>query len=152
MEEALQHQAIPQCPGLPPAGPGNHRPDGPKASHALTLKLDHSGGADHRENARAYGPYVDRFSVSSARRASRNCWLALRYASPTTFASSSMVAKTPASMRRRHPSGVHPIKFQEPRTKNRGPRTSALRPSDLAPRTVVLATRPSTASAKIVIL
>jgi len=47
MEEALQHQATPQCPGLPPAGPRNHRPDGPKASHALTLKLDNSCGADH---------------------------------------------------------------------------------------------------------
>ncbi|WP_299971307.1 hypothetical protein, partial [uncultured Roseobacter sp.] len=25
----------------------NHRPDGPNANHALTIKLDHSGGADH---------------------------------------------------------------------------------------------------------
>jgi transposase InsO family protein len=35
-----------QCSGLPPTGPGNHRPDGPKAGHALTIKPDHSGGAD----------------------------------------------------------------------------------------------------------
>ena len=27
--------------------PGNHRPDGTKADHAPTIKLDHSGGADH---------------------------------------------------------------------------------------------------------
>jgi transposase InsO family protein len=47
MEETLQHQTTTQCSGLPPAGPGNHRPDGPKADHALTIKLDHSGGADH---------------------------------------------------------------------------------------------------------
>lgn len=32
---------------LPPSGPRNHRPDGPKAGHALTIKLDHSGGSDH---------------------------------------------------------------------------------------------------------
>jgi len=31
--------------GLPPASPGNHRPDGPKAGHALTFKLDQSVGA-----------------------------------------------------------------------------------------------------------
>ena len=47
MEETLQHETTPQCPRLPPTGTGNHRPDGPKAGHALTIKLDHSGGADH---------------------------------------------------------------------------------------------------------
>ena len=31
--------------GLLPASPGNHRPDGPKAGHALTFKLDQSVGA-----------------------------------------------------------------------------------------------------------
>ena len=31
----------------PPTRPGNHCPDRPKADHALTIKLDHSGGADH---------------------------------------------------------------------------------------------------------
>ena len=46
MEETLQHQATTQCIGLPPAGPGNHRADGPKADHALIIKLDHLGGAD----------------------------------------------------------------------------------------------------------
>lgn len=47
MEEALQHETTTQCLGLPPTGTGNHRPDGPKAGDALTLELDHSGGADH---------------------------------------------------------------------------------------------------------
>lgn len=47
MEETLQHETTPQCIGLPPASPRNHRHDGPKAGHALTIKLDHSGGADH---------------------------------------------------------------------------------------------------------
>lgn len=47
MEEALQHETTTQRIGLPPTGPGNHRPDGPKARHALTFNLDHSGGADH---------------------------------------------------------------------------------------------------------
>jgi hypothetical protein len=51
MEEALQHKTTPQCSGLPPAGPGNHRSDGPKADHALTIKLDHLGGADQGEFA-----------------------------------------------------------------------------------------------------
>jgi len=53
MEKTLQHQATPQCSGLPPAGPGNHRPDGPKADHALTLKAENSGGADHERLAEA---------------------------------------------------------------------------------------------------
>ncbi len=46
------------------------------------------------------------------------------------------------------------IKFQGPRTKNHGPRSSNLGPEtirswteDLAPRTVVLGTRPSTVTA-----
>ncbi len=29
------------------AGPGNHRPNGPEANHALTIKLDHSVGVNH---------------------------------------------------------------------------------------------------------
>ncbi len=33
---------------LPPASPGNHRSDGNQAGHALTFKLGHSMGADHR--------------------------------------------------------------------------------------------------------
>ena len=33
-------------PGLPPAGPGNHRPDGTPANHAPTFKMDHLRGAD----------------------------------------------------------------------------------------------------------
>ena len=45
-EETLQHQATPQCFGLPPTSPGNHRHDGDQADHALTFKLDHSGEAD----------------------------------------------------------------------------------------------------------
>ncbi len=44
MEDTLQHQTTPQCFGLPPTCSGNHRPDGPKASHAPTIKLGHSGG------------------------------------------------------------------------------------------------------------
>ena len=47
MEETLQHETTTQRIGLPPSGPRNHRTDGPKADHALTIKLDHSGGADH---------------------------------------------------------------------------------------------------------
>ena len=47
MEEALQHQTTTQCSGLPPTGPGNHRPNGTKANHALTFKIDHFDGADH---------------------------------------------------------------------------------------------------------
>ena len=31
--------------GLPPTSPRGHRPDGPKAGHALTFKLDQSVGA-----------------------------------------------------------------------------------------------------------
>ncbi|OBY25021.1 TetR/AcrR family transcriptional regulator [Leisingera sp. JC1] len=31
---------------VPPSGPENDRPDGPKPGHALTIKLDHSSGAD----------------------------------------------------------------------------------------------------------
>jgi hypothetical protein len=30
-----------------PIGSRNHRADGIQANHALTFKLDHSGGADH---------------------------------------------------------------------------------------------------------
>ncbi|MEP3636594.1 MAG: hypothetical protein ABJN14_04955, partial [Paracoccaceae bacterium] len=50
MEETLQHQTTTQRSGLPPTGTGNHRPDGPKADHALTIKLDQSGGADQFDN------------------------------------------------------------------------------------------------------
>lgn len=32
--------------GLPPTGARNHRSYGPKANHALKIKMDHSGGAD----------------------------------------------------------------------------------------------------------
>jgi hypothetical protein len=46
MEETLQHSQTTQCIGLPPTGTRIHRPDGPKASHALTFKLDQSMGAD----------------------------------------------------------------------------------------------------------
>ena len=49
MEETLQHEETTQCIGLLPAGPGNHRPDGSKADHALTFKLDHLMGADHND-------------------------------------------------------------------------------------------------------
>ena len=35
MEKTLQHQATPQCIGLPPTGSRNHRPDGIQANHAL---------------------------------------------------------------------------------------------------------------------
>jgi transposase InsO family protein len=47
LEETLQHQTTPQCSGLSPTGPGSHRPHGPKANHALTVKLGHSSGAAH---------------------------------------------------------------------------------------------------------
>ena len=46
MEETLQQETTPQCFGLPPTCAGNHRSDGPKADHALKIKLDQSGGAD----------------------------------------------------------------------------------------------------------
>ena len=35
-------------PGLQTAGTRNHRPDGPKASHALTMNMDQSMGADQQ--------------------------------------------------------------------------------------------------------
>ena len=47
MEKTLQHEETTQCFGLPPAGPGNHRPNGSKTDHALTFKLDYLKGADH---------------------------------------------------------------------------------------------------------
>ena len=34
--------------GIQTARPGNHRPDGPNAYHALTIGLDYSTGADQR--------------------------------------------------------------------------------------------------------
>jgi len=52
LEETLQHQATTQCIGLPPTSARSHHPDGPKADHALTFKLDHSSGAAHRRCAR----------------------------------------------------------------------------------------------------
>lgn len=32
---------------ISPTRPGNHRSDGPETGHALTIKPDHAGGADH---------------------------------------------------------------------------------------------------------
>jgi rhodanese-related sulfurtransferase/transposase InsO family protein len=43
---ALQYHPPAQRTGLETSSPGNHRPDGPKAGHALTIKSDHSVGAD----------------------------------------------------------------------------------------------------------
>ena len=43
--QPLQHETTTQCIGLSPACARSHHPSGPKASHALTFKLDHSGGA-----------------------------------------------------------------------------------------------------------
>lgn len=34
VEEARQHETPTQCFGIPPTGPGNHRPDGPEAGRA----------------------------------------------------------------------------------------------------------------------
>lgn len=48
MEEALKNKKTAKRPLLPPTGSRNSRPDGPKAGHALTIKLDHSGGADQK--------------------------------------------------------------------------------------------------------
>ena len=42
-----QHDETTQFFGLPPTSPRGHRPDGPKAGHALTFKLDQSVGAGH---------------------------------------------------------------------------------------------------------
>ncbi len=50
MEETLEHQAAPQCFGLPPTGTGNHRPDGSQVNHALTFKPDRLDGADHGDD------------------------------------------------------------------------------------------------------
>ena len=50
--ETLQHETTPQCIGLPPTGSGNHRPDGPKANHALTFNMDHSSGAAQNDSAK----------------------------------------------------------------------------------------------------
>ena len=47
MEGTLQHETTTQCFGIATTGPGTHFPDGPKAYHALTIKLYHSTGADH---------------------------------------------------------------------------------------------------------
>jgi len=47
LEKTLPHQTTPQCSGLPPTCARGHRPDGPKANHALTFKLDNSSGAAH---------------------------------------------------------------------------------------------------------
>jgi len=47
MEKTLKHQTTTRRYGLPPTGPRNHRADGPKADHALTVKLDHPSGVDH---------------------------------------------------------------------------------------------------------
>lgn len=46
--ETLQHKTTTLCFGLPPAGLGIHRPDRTLANHALTFKLEHTGGAGHR--------------------------------------------------------------------------------------------------------
>lgn len=48
MAQALQHQATAFGPWLQTAGTRNHRPDGPKADHAITINMDQSMGADHR--------------------------------------------------------------------------------------------------------
>ena len=50
LEKALQHEETPQCIGLPPTSPRGHRPDGPKADHALTIKMDQSDQATQRRN------------------------------------------------------------------------------------------------------
>lgn len=47
MEETLQHKETTQRPALSPADSGNNRPEGPEVGRALTIKPDHSGGADH---------------------------------------------------------------------------------------------------------
>lgn len=44
--ETLQYETTTQRSGLTPTGSRSHRPDGPKADHALAIKLDHSSGAD----------------------------------------------------------------------------------------------------------
>ncbi len=51
----LQHRTTAQCTWLETSGPGNHRPNGPEADHALTFKLDHSVGAD-QSDIRPHGP------------------------------------------------------------------------------------------------
>ena len=44
--KTLQHQKTTQCTELSPASARSHRSNGLKTDHALTLKLDHSSGAD----------------------------------------------------------------------------------------------------------
>jgi hypothetical protein len=65
MGETLQHQTITQCSGSPPTGPRNHRPDGPKARHAITIKLDHLGGADQQPGdlERQIGAFVGYYNT-----------------------------------------------------------------------------------------
>ena len=46
--EPLQYETTTQFIGLSSACAGSHHPGGPKVRHALTFKLDHSGGAAHR--------------------------------------------------------------------------------------------------------
>lgn len=73
------------CSGLSPTGLGNHFPDGPKADHALILKLDESGRIDHAsrgagceiqgEEARLIFPLKFRHFCACRRRFP--CWVPL---------------------------------------------------------------------------
>jgi len=49
--KTLQYQATPECIGLSRAVSEIHRPDGNQTTHALPLKFDHSGEADHHHMA-----------------------------------------------------------------------------------------------------
>jgi len=47
IEETLHHQAPAQRLWFPTTSTRNHRPNGPQASHALTIKTDRSSRLDH---------------------------------------------------------------------------------------------------------
>ncbi len=68
MEETLQHETTTQCSRLPPTGSRNRRQDGPKVDHALTIKLDHSGGADQPDQLKSLidGMMVDALRAVAA--------------------------------------------------------------------------------------
>lgn len=47
MGETRRYETTTKSFGLSLTGTGKNRTDGPQDDHALTIKLDHSSGADH---------------------------------------------------------------------------------------------------------
>jgi hypothetical protein len=59
MARPLQHRQAAQRIALPPASAGEHRPDGPEAHDALTIKPDHPMGARQRREAKEQTKVAD---------------------------------------------------------------------------------------------